>query len=96
MVAAGIVRRDGLAFQLKAVRAALEFDPAYDELVVHPVLCFVDTEWGVFARPFDVRGVTVLYPGALRDRLKKHGDLDRAEMGRVATRLALSLPPAGR
>ena len=87
---------DGLALQLKAVRAALVPDPACAGLVLHPVLCFVDTEWGVFARPFEVRGVTVLYPGALRDRLKKDGDLDRATMERVANRLALSLPPAGR
>lgn len=87
---------DGLAFQLKAVRAALEPDPVYAGLVLHPVLCFVDTEWGVFARPFEVRGVTVLYPRALRDPLRKDGALDRATMERVANRLALSLPPAAR
>jgi len=80
------------------MRATLHTDRAARHKVgeVHPVLCFVDTEWGVFARPFEVRGVTVLYPGALRDRLKKDGALVRATMERVASRLALSLPPAGR
>jgi hypothetical protein len=87
---------DGMALQLKAVRAALEPDLAYSQLTVHPALCFVDSEWSSFARPFDVRGVTVLYPGALRDRLKKNGDLARETMERVANRLALSLPLARR
>jgi len=87
---------EGMALQLKAVRAALESDPAYSQLNVRPALCFVDSEWSLFARPFDVRGVTVLYPGALRERLKKNGDLVRETMERVANRLALSLPPARR
>jgi len=87
---------DGLALQLKAVRAALEPDPAYAELTIRGVLCFVDSEWGLFARPFEVRDVTVLYPGALRDRLKKNGSLRRETMERIANRLALSLPPARR
>jgi hypothetical protein len=86
---------DGMALQLKAVRAALEPDPAYAEIRIHPALCFVESEWGLFARPFDIRGVTVLYPGALRHRLKKDGMLAREAMERIANRLALSLPPSG-
>ena len=40
--------------------------------------------------------MAVLYPEALRDRLKKNGDLARETMERVANRLALSLPLARR
>lgn len=86
---------DGLALQLKAVRAALERDPAHKQILIHATLCFVESDWSLFARPFDVRGVTVLYPGALRDRLKKGGPLAREQMERIANRLALSLPPSG-
>jgi hypothetical protein len=85
---------DGMALQLKAVRAALEPDPEYAEIPIHAALCFVDSEWSLFARPFDVRGVTILYPGALRARLTKEGRLSREAMERIASRLALSLPPA--
>ena len=83
---------DGLALQLKAVRAALERDPAYKQIPMHAALCFVESDWSLFARPFDVRGVTVLYPGALRDLLKKGGPLAREPIERIANRLALSLP----
>ena len=86
---------NGMALQLKAVRAALEADPAYAQIALHPALCFVESEWSLFARPFEVRGVTILYPGALRNRLKKDGNLSRETMERIANRLALSLPWAG-
>jgi hypothetical protein len=85
---------DGLTLQLSAVRAALEDDPIARETYLHPTLCFVDSDWSLFARPFSVRGVTVLYPAALRDRLKKHGNLSRESMERIARRLGVSLPPA--
>jgi hypothetical protein len=44
--------------------------------------------------PFQVGSVWVLYPGALRKRLKKNGPLSREKMERIAKRLALSLPEA--
>jgi hypothetical protein len=85
---------NGLAIQLKAVRAALESDPAYEQIPIHPVLCFLESEWAPLARPFEVSGVTVLYPGALRARLIKDGPLLRTAIERAASRLAASLPPA--
>jgi hypothetical protein len=66
---------EGMGLQLKAVRAALEADPAYGEITLHPALCFVDSEWSLFARPFEVRGVTIMCPGALRKQLKGNGRL---------------------
>jgi hypothetical protein len=39
--------------------------------------------------------VWVLYPGALRKRLRKKGPLSREAMERIARRLDLSLPRAG-
>jgi hypothetical protein len=85
---------DGLTLQIAAVRAALEDDPVARGTPLHPALCFVESDWSLFARPFDVRGVTVLYPRALRDRLKKRGALTPETMERIARRLTLSLPSA--
>jgi Nuclease-related domain len=84
----------GMKVQVTAVRAALEPDPAIGSVPIHAVLCFVESDWSLLARPFVVRGVTVLYPGALRSWLKKSGRLPRDAMERVANRLSLSLPPA--
>lgn len=83
-----------MAIQLKAVRAALELDPNAGRIAIHPAVCFVESDWDLLARPFQVEGVTILYPGALRSRLKKKGGLSREAMERIAHRLALALPSA--
>jgi hypothetical protein len=83
-----------MQFQLDAVLAALRPDPEAKGIDVHTVLCFVDSDWGLLDFPFQVGSVWVLYPGALRKRLKKDGPLSREKMERLAKRLALSLPAA--
>jgi len=49
---------------------------------------------GLLDSPFQIGNVWVLYPGALRKRLKKDGPLSREAMARIARRLDLSLPDA--
>jgi hypothetical protein len=44
--------------------------------------------------PFQIGNVLVMYPGALKKRLRKHGDLSQDLMQRIARRLDVSLPPA--
>jgi hypothetical protein len=83
-----------MQFQLDAVLAALRSDPAAEGTDVHAALCFVDSDWGLLDFPFQVGSVWVLYPGALRKRLKKGGALSRKTMEHLAKRLALSLPAA--
>jgi hypothetical protein len=85
---------DGLALQVTAVKAVLALHPELGAVPVYPTLCFVDSDWTLFARPFDVRGVNVVYPGALRDYLKKRGDLSRDTMERLLHALSQALPPA--
>ena len=69
-----------MQLQLDAVLAALRSDPAAKETDVHAALCFVDSDWGLLDFPFQVGSVWVLYPGALRKRLKKSGSaLPRAD-----------------
>jgi hypothetical protein len=84
----------GVEKQVEAVIAALRTDPAAKGTDVHAVLCFMESEWGLLDFPFQVGNVWVLYPGALRKRLKKSGSLSREAMERIARRLDLSLPPA--
>jgi hypothetical protein len=84
----------GVEKQVEAVIAALRTDPAAKGTDVHAALCFTESEWGLLDFPFQVGNVWVLYPGALRKRLKKNGSLSREAMERIARRLDLSLPPA--
>lgn len=80
--------------QVAAVIAALKPNPEFKGTDVHAALCFLDAEWALLDFPFQVGFVWVMYPGALRKRLKKKGPLSREEMERIARRLDLSLPRA--
>ncbi|MCP9485169.1 MAG: hypothetical protein MSC30_04875 [Gaiellaceae bacterium MAG52_C11] len=79
---------------MAAVIAALKADPTLKGIDVHAALCFLDSEWALLDLPFQIGNVWVIYPGALRKRLKKTGPVSRETMKRLAQRLALSLPPA--
>jgi hypothetical protein len=84
----------GVESQVEAVLAALGPDPEAKGTSVYAALCFLDSEWGLLDSPFQVGSAWVLYPGALRKRLKKDGPLSQELMERIAKRLALSLPAA--
>lgn len=84
----------GMEKQVAAVVAALQGDPAAAGLDVHAGVCFVESDWGLLDSPFQVGNVWMLYPGALRKRLTKAGDLSREAMVHIAQRLDLSLPSA--
>ena len=84
----------GVDSQVEAVVAALRPDPELRGTAVHAALCFVEAEWALLDFPFQVGNVWVMYPGALRKRLKKSGPLSRDVMARIARRLDLSLPAA--
>ncbi len=87
-------RAKAVESQVDAVLAALEPDPEAKGVDVHAALCFVESEWGLLDFPFRVGLVWVLYPGALKKRLRKGGPLSRDRMEHIARRLDLSLPKA--
>jgi hypothetical protein len=89
-LAAGVVR------QVDAVVAAIRPDESFRGTDVHAVLCFTHAGWGLLDFPFQIGNVWVMYPGALKKRLRKSGSLSRESMERVARRLDLSLPRASR
>jgi hypothetical protein len=84
----------GVEKQVSAVVAALRSDATLTGTDVHGALCFLDSDWGLLDFPFQVGNIWVMYPGALRKRLKKAGRLERDVMERIARRLDLSLPRA--
>lgn len=85
---AGGVRR-----QVEAVNAAMRRDESLHGTDLNAALCLTESEWGLLDLAFRVGNVWVLYPGALKKRLRKSGPLSRETMKRIAHRLDLSLPP---
>jgi hypothetical protein len=83
---------DGVVLQVDAVLEALGRDPVLEGIYVHGVLCFVGSEWGLFALPFQVGYVWVAHPRTLRRKLRKPGELARERMERAARLLDASLP----
>jgi hypothetical protein len=84
----------GVVHQVDAVIAALRSDESHHGTDVHAVLCFTHAGWGLLDLPFQIGNVLVMYPGALKKRLRKRGDLSQDLMQRIARRLDVSLPPA--
>ena len=80
---------DGLAWQIDAVRKALEGA----EVPIHAALCFVEAEWGFFQKPFRHNGVWVTRSKKLADMIAEPGPLTPTDVAEVARRLATALPP---
>jgi hypothetical protein len=86
----------GMSRQVEAARAALAVDPLAPQVSIRPAVCFVESEWGFFAKPFELHGVTILWPQKLAERIAAPGTLTAEAIGRLANRLAIGLPPAVR
>ena len=82
----------GMERQVEAVRKALAADPLASDLEVHPVVCFVESEWKLFAKPFELGGVLVTWPRKLIERVARTGPLTGTAVTRLANRLAVELP----
>ena len=80
--------------QVDAVRVALGTEPSLGKVDVWRALCFLDSEWGLLDFPFVVANAWVLYPGALKKKLKKSGGYSRESMEDIARVLAAALPRA--
>lgn len=73
---------DGVLWQVECVREVVPDVP------VRGILCFVDSEWPLFASPFRVSGVEVLWPKKLVGRLTEAGP-EQVNVTAVAARLAV-------
>lgn len=83
---------DGLERQCGVVRSVLE-GRGHGRVPVTGVLCFVGSEWlRFFRRPLELRGIHLVWPGALEKLLVvNHGPVDQDVVG-IATVLAEGLP----
>jgi hypothetical protein len=82
-----------MASQVKAVRKALERVSA-GQVAVVPVLCFVDADWSLFARPFQLGGVWIEWPRSLRERILRGGSISPARVAVLAEIMSEALPRA--
>ncbi|MHB8189451.1 MAG: nuclease-related domain-containing protein [Ferrimicrobium sp.] len=80
---------DGLDWQVKAVIKAL----GTESVPVSSAICFTDAEWGIFAKPFTIRGVLVSDPNALVRRISEPGTLATDVIEEVAGHLSEAFPP---
>jgi hypothetical protein len=78
----------GLGRQVLAVSTAVE----ETDIPILPVLCFTNSSWGLFAKPFRQDGVLVTWAKKLCEMIANDGPLDSAEVARVAALLAWKLP----
>ena len=81
----------GLQWQHDAVVTALGGTPA----PVHRVLCFVDADWSLFARPIRLDEVVVVWPRKLAELIDEPGPLDPDGIASVAGLLSEQLPATG-
>jgi len=82
--------------QVAAVRDALAPDPLADDIVVRSAVCFVASDWSLFAKPFEISGVLVTWPQKLVERIAAPGRLTPTAVARLANRIGVGLPAAGR
>ncbi len=76
---------------LVAVRSGLS-KPAYrHDTLIHPVLCFTDSEWGVFAKPLSFGDVSCLWTKGLIKLIKQPGALDASQRNSIAAVLSSAL-----
>lgn len=78
--------------QAELVRRAIE-PTEHADTQVHAVLCFIEAEWDLFAKPIELDGVVALWPKRLVELLARPGDLQRAQQERLAAVLSAAFPP---
>jgi hypothetical protein len=80
----------GFAQQINAVLEAI----GDAEIPINAALCFVDSEWGFFAKPFQQGGVWVTWPTKVSEMIAAPGPLSPVDVAQVSELLASQLPSA--
>ena len=84
---------DGIDRHVIAVENVLAKE-GLDGVPVHAALCFVNSEWGWFAKPFSLNGVWVAWPQKLTELVLHWNALPNAEVDRLARVVNSRLPSA--
>ena len=85
---------DGLGRQVVAVHAAAGDLIAETVTSLSAVLCFVDVEVGLLAKPLTVDGIHVTWPRPLMARLREPGPLIPEQVAALAEGISSTFPPA--
>ncbi len=78
-----------LDWQVKAVHNVL----GQSQVPIHSAVCFTDADWGLFTKPFQLKGVFVTGPNTLARRIAAEGPLSPHAIEETASKLAVALPP---
>ena len=84
---------EGMGKQVGAVTTALGSSQLADT-PIHPVLCFTDSEWGIFAKPLSFGPVSCLWARRLCELISQPGPLDPSQRHSIAVLLSAALPAA--
>jgi hypothetical protein len=84
---------DGLAWQAAAVRDVLG-PMGFGQAPLHSTLLFTDSDWGLFAKPIELRGVRIVWAKKLCELIAAPGPVDRGAMTAIASQLSARLPAA--
>jgi hypothetical protein len=80
---------ESLGWQIAAVRVAL----GALETPISAVLCFVEADWKLFAKPFQLSGAWVTWPSKLVEMIAAPGPLNSDQVQAIARCIADALPP---
>jgi hypothetical protein len=84
---------DGIDRQVAAVENVLRKE-GLDSIPVHAALCFVNSEWGWFAKPFSLSGVWVTWATKLTELVLDWNAIPDTEIDRLARVVGSKLPAA--
>ncbi len=84
---------DNIDRQVVAVENVLAKE-GLDQVPVHAALCFVNSEWGWFAKPFSLNGVWVTWAEKLTDLVLDWNAIPNSEVDRLARVVGSRLPAA--
>lgn len=84
---------DGIDRQVMAVERVLAKE-GLDLIPVHAALCFVNSEWGRFAKPFSLSGVWVTWATKLTELVLDRSAIPNTEIDRLAQVVGANLPSA--
>ena len=84
---------DGIDRQVTAVENVLRKE-GLERVPVHAALCFVNSEWGWFAKPFAMSGVWVTWAEKLTELVLDWNAIPNTEIDRLARVVGSKLPAA--
>jgi hypothetical protein len=81
---------EAMGKQRTAVVEALGDD--LTDVPLHTALCFIESDWRLFAKPFSIDGALITWPKALYERLTADGAVTPDRCRRLAEQLDMALP----